>query len=50
MSEANKKAGMGMTTDCAVPVVGSPEFIERATAAVHAVVPGVPIICRRAPW
>jgi FAD/FMN-containing dehydrogenase len=44
VSEANKKAGMGINTDCAVPVSAVPEFIERATKAAHSVLPGVPII------
>lgn len=43
VSEANKKAGMGLTTDCAVPVSAVPEFIEQATRAVHAIVPDLPI-------
>lgn len=44
VSEGNKKAGVGLTTDSAVPVSAVPEFIERATAAVHQIVPGLPII------
>lgn len=44
VSEANKKAGVGLTTDSAVPVSSVPAFIERATAAVHAIVPGLPIV------
>ncbi|TFY99417.1 FAD-binding oxidoreductase [Ramlibacter henchirensis] len=44
VSEGNKKAGMGINTDCAVPVSAVPAFIERATQAAHAVVPGAPII------
>jgi FAD/FMN-containing dehydrogenase len=44
VSEGNKKAGMGINTDCAVPVSAVPDFIERATRATHAIVPGVPII------
>jgi FAD/FMN-containing dehydrogenase len=44
VSEGNKKAGMGINTDCAVPVSAVPEFIERATQAAHSVLPGVPII------
>jgi FAD/FMN-containing dehydrogenase len=44
VSEGNKKAGMGINTDCAVPVSAVPEFIERATKATHAILPGVPII------
>ncbi|MDP9901268.1 FAD-binding oxidoreductase [Variovorax ginsengisoli] len=44
VSEANKKAGVGLTTDSAVPVSSVPAFIDRATAAVHAIVPGLPIV------
>jgi len=44
VSEANKKAGVGLTTDCAVPVSATPAFMEQATAAVHAIVPELPII------
>ena len=44
VSEGNKKAGMGINTDCAVPVSAVPEFIERATRATHSVLPNVPII------
>lgn len=44
VSEANKKEGMGLTTDCAVPVSAVPAFIANATAAVHAEVPGLDII------
>ena len=34
VSEANKKGGVGLTTDCAVPVSAVPAFIETATEAV----------------
>lgn len=44
VSEGNKLAGMGINTDCAVPVSAVPEFIERATKAAHGALPGVPII------
>lgn len=44
VSEANKKAGVGLTTDCAVPVSAVPAFIERATRAVHAIVDGLDIL------
>ncbi len=44
VSEGNKKAGMGLTTDCAVPVALVPRFIEDATRAVHRLVPGLPIV------
>ncbi|WP_343584481.1 FAD-binding oxidoreductase [Herbaspirillum sp.] len=44
VSEANKKEGIGLSTDCAVPVSAVPAFIERATAAVHAEAPGLDII------
>lgn len=43
VSEANKKEGVGLTTDCAVPVSKVPEFIARATAAVHRIVPDIPV-------
>ena len=44
VSEGNKKAGMGINTDCAVPVSAVPEFIERATRATHSILPGVRIV------
>ncbi|WP_213777822.1 FAD-binding oxidoreductase [Caballeronia sp. dw_276] len=44
VSEANKKGGVGLTTDCAVPVSAVPAFIERATLAVHAIVPALDIL------
>jgi len=44
VSEANKKGGVGLTTDCAVPLSAVPAFIEAATAAVRAVVPDLPVI------
>jgi FAD/FMN-containing dehydrogenase len=44
VSEGNRKAGVGLTTDSAVPVSAVPEFIERATRAVHEIVPGLPIV------
>jgi FAD/FMN-containing dehydrogenase len=44
VSEANKKAGVGLTSDCAVPTAAVPAFIRRATEAVHAVVPDLPIV------
>lgn len=44
VSEGNKKAGMGINTDCAVPVSAVPEFIHRATKAAHSILPGVPVI------
>lgn len=43
VSEANKKAGMGLTTDCAVPVSAVPAFIAQATQAVRAIVPDMPV-------
>lgn len=43
VSEANKKAGMGLTTDCAVPVSAVPTFIAQATDAVRAIVPDMPV-------
>ena len=44
VSEANKKAGMGLTTDCAVPISAVPRFIAEATRAVRALVPGIEVI------
>jgi FAD/FMN-containing dehydrogenase len=44
VSEGNKKAGVGINTDCAVPVSAAPRFIEEATAAVHVLLPGAPIV------
>ncbi len=44
VSEANKKAGVGLTSDSAVPVSAVPAFIEQAMAAVRAIVPGLPFI------
>ncbi|WP_133650958.1 FAD-binding oxidoreductase [Paraburkholderia flava] len=44
VSEANKKGGVGLTTDCAVPVSAVPAFIERATRAVHDIVDGLDIL------
>ncbi|TYL97400.1 FAD-binding oxidoreductase [Bradyrhizobium rifense] len=44
VSEANKKAGVGLTSDTAVPVSTVPAFIDQAMAAVRAVVPDLPFI------
>ncbi len=44
VSEGNKKAGMGINTDCAVPVSAVPDFIERASRAAREIVPDVPIV------
>lgn len=44
VSEANKKGGVGLTTDCAVPVSAVPAFIAQATQAVHDVVPGLDVL------
>ena len=44
VSEANKKAGMGLTTDCAVPVSMVSRFIDEATAAVRQVVPDIAVL------
>ncbi|WP_257624893.1 FAD-binding oxidoreductase, partial [Variovorax boronicumulans] len=44
VTEGNKKAGMGIATDPAVPVSAVPAFIERATLAAHKVLPDAPII------
>lgn len=44
VSEGNKKAGVGINTDCAVPVSAAARFIDEASAATHALLPGVPIV------
>jgi FAD/FMN-containing dehydrogenase len=44
VSEANKKGGVGLTTDCAVPISAVPSFIEEATRSVRAAVPELPIV------
>ena len=44
VSEANKKGGVGLTSDCAVPVSAVPKFIETATAAVRRIVPDLPMV------
>ncbi|WP_342733481.1 FAD-binding oxidoreductase [Bradyrhizobium sp. B117] len=44
VSEANKKAGVGLTSDTAVPVSTVPDFIDQAMAAVRAIVPDLPFI------
>jgi FAD/FMN-containing dehydrogenase len=44
VSEANKKAGVGLTSDTAVPVSAVPAFIAQAMAAVRAIVPDLPFV------
>ncbi|MBP6018908.1 MAG: FAD-binding oxidoreductase [Burkholderiaceae bacterium] len=44
VSEGNKKAGVGLTSDTAVPVSAVPQFIHDATAAVQAIVPGLKVV------
>jgi FAD/FMN-containing dehydrogenase len=44
VSEANKKGGAGLTTDCAVPVSAVPAFIASATEAVRAIIPDLPVL------
>lgn len=44
VSEGNKKAGIGINTDPAVPLSAVPTFIERATDAAHRILPGAPVI------
>ena len=44
VSEGNKKAGIGINTDPAVPLSAVPAFIAQATEAAHRVLPGAPII------
>ncbi|MEN4922181.1 FAD-binding oxidoreductase [Achromobacter spanius] len=44
VSEGNKKAGVGLTTDSAVPVSSVPRFIDEATVAVRRLVPDLPVL------
>jgi FAD/FMN-containing dehydrogenase len=44
VSEANKKGGVGLTTDCAVPVSAVPAFITAASQAVRSIAPDLPIV------
>lgn len=44
VSEANRKGGMSVSMDTAVPVSCVPEFIERATAAVRRMVPDIEVL------
>ena len=44
VSEGNKKAGVGLTTDTAVPVSAVPRFIDEATRAVRELAPGLPVL------
>lgn len=44
VSEANKKAGVGLTTDCAVPISAVPGFIAEATIAVTQIITGIEIV------
>ena len=44
VSEANKKAGVGLTTDCAVPISAVPRFIVEATRAVRGFVPDMDVL------
>lgn len=44
VSEGNKKGGVGLTSDTVVPVSAVPAFIEAATAAIHRLVPDLPIV------
>lgn len=44
VTEANKRAGVGLTTDCAVPVCEVPAFIERATRAVRTAQSGLDVV------
>ncbi|ABR64228.1 FAD-binding protein [Sinorhizobium medicae] len=44
VSEANKKAGVGLTTDCAVPVSATADFISKATENVHAIAPAASVV------
>lgn len=44
VSEANKKGGVGLTTDCAVPVSVTADFIREAGAAVKALAPEAELV------
>lgn len=44
VSEANKKAGVGLTSDSAVPVSAVPAFIAQAMRAVNDIVPDLPFV------
>jgi FAD/FMN-containing dehydrogenase len=44
VSEANRKGGIGLTSDTAVPVSSVPAFIDAATKAVRKVIADLPII------
>ena len=44
VSEANKKAGIGLTSDTSVPISTVPDFITSATAAVRAIVPDLAVV------
>jgi FAD/FMN-containing dehydrogenase len=44
VTEANKKSGVGLTTDCAVPVSAVSAFIESATRAVRGLDPQVDVV------
>ena len=44
VSEANKKGGVGLTTDCAVPVSATAAFIRDAGAAVRAIAPEADLV------
>jgi FAD/FMN-containing dehydrogenase len=44
VSEANKKDGVGLTSDTAVPISAVPAFIAVATDAVRAIVPDMPVV------
>jgi FAD/FMN-containing dehydrogenase len=44
VSEANKKGGVGLTTDCAVPVSATADFIRAAGAAVEALAPEAELV------
>lgn len=44
VSEANKKSGVSVSMDVAVPLSAVPAFIARGTAAVRAVMPGLEVL------
>lgn len=44
VSEGNKKAGVGLTSDTAVPVASVPEFIHKATLAVREIISDLDVL------
>jgi FAD/FMN-containing dehydrogenase len=44
VAEANRKSGIGLTMDCAVPTSAVPNFINEATEAVRSIAPDVSVL------